>query len=153
MQGTANDLHNNNVVLQVEDWLLLMGDMQAEGEARLLWENPGLHTKLLKLGHHGSRNASSAAFLAALRPEAALLSCGWGNIHSHPSPLTLARLKSLPGLKLYRTDLQGCILAEKDASGLRLAAWNGSAASWAPPRKIRRNLWKKLQKAGRLAPP
>jgi hypothetical protein len=60
----------------------------------------------LKVGHHGSKYATSENFLKAVRPEVALVSDAENNRYGHPSQAALERLKSA-GVKLYRTDLQG----------------------------------------------
>ena len=63
-------------------------------------------TKILKVGHHGSRYASSEKFLRQGGFEAAIISDGAENRYGHPSQDTLDRFRR-SGLKLYRTDLEG----------------------------------------------
>ena len=46
--------------------VLLPGDLEAAGEARLLAAGAPLRADVLKLGHHGSRTSSTAAWLAAV---------------------------------------------------------------------------------------
>jgi competence protein ComEC len=149
LSGTKNDMHNNNVVLKVGDWLLLMGDMQKEGEERLVHESAPLRCDVLKVGHHGSRTSSSPAFLKAADPKACVIQCGAHNFYRHPSPLTL---NHLAGRQLFRNDLQGCIFLEHDASGTRLWSWRQAdpAALWEAPPKRRRSIWKSLEKRNLL---
>ncbi len=66
-------------------------------------------THLLKVSHHGSGNATGAAWLAHLLPEAAIISCGAGNSYRHPAEETLARLAAV-GAEIYRTDELGNIV-------------------------------------------
>ena len=47
---------------------------------------------VLKVGHHGSRTSSSRAFLAAVRPQEAIISVGRRNRFGHPHPSTLEAL-------------------------------------------------------------
>ena len=47
---------------------------------------------ILKVPHHGSKNASELEFLESAAPQTAVISCGRGNIYGHPSPETLERL-------------------------------------------------------------
>ena len=145
LTGTKNDMHNNNVVLRVGAWLMLMGDMQKEGEQRLLREGRVKPCAVLKAGHHGSRTSSTPAFLRALAPQACVIQCGLHNRYRHPSPSTLEALK---GLALYRNDLEGCIFAEHDASGSHLWPWRPVEASelWRAPEKVRRFPWKSIEK-------
>lgn len=152
MKGTKHDLHNNNVALEVEGWLLLPGDMHSEGERRLA--AAGLKQGgLLKVGHHGSKSSSSAAFLKALRPSHAVIQCGRRNLYRHPSPDALSRL-GRAGAALHRSDLEGCIEVGRTAEGIRFKPWREveMAALWQAPPKRQRSLWKTLEKAGRIAP-
>ena len=149
LQGTKNDMHNNNVVLRVGGWMLLMGDMQSEGEARLLKRGMIQPVELLKAGHHGSRTSTTPALLKALKPKICVIQCGAHNRYRHPSPQTLGHLA---GLQLARNDLNGCIFVEHDAQGTRLQSWRPASqeALFTAPPKQARSLWKKLEKQGRL---
>jgi len=85
---------------------------------RLLLDRGALEPiDLLKVGHHGSDSSSTPVFLAATRPVAAVVSVGAINEYGHPSPRTLAALRAIPGLRLYRTDLHGDVEIVSD--GLR----------------------------------
>ena len=64
------------------------------------------HTDLLKVGHHGSLSSSTPEFLAALRPEWGVLSCGKRNFYGHPRPATLDHLEAAH-IQTMRTDLTG----------------------------------------------
>ena len=65
-----------------------------------------LTAQVLKIGHHGSRHATSGKFLSLIKPEAAIISVGADNDYGHPAQETLDRLKR-EGVTTYRTDLQG----------------------------------------------
>ncbi len=110
--GTSSDINNNSVVLRVEfgkTAILLTGDAQSEAEARLLSHGGAdLRADILKVGHHGSAYSSTPAFLAAVHPKIAIISCGRHNVFGHPSPQTLAALQNA-GAEVYRTDLNGGI--------------------------------------------
>jgi competence protein ComEC len=115
LTGTASDINNNSVVLRVEfgrTSILMTGDAQSEAEARLLSHGEAdLSADILKVGHHGSAYSSTPAFLAAVRPKIAIISCGLHNVFGHPSPRTLAALRAA-GAIVYRTDLDGGITVE-----------------------------------------
>ena len=49
---------------------------------------------LLKVAHHGSRTATTQAFVDAVRPRIAIASAGAGNPYGHPTRQTLERLAS-----------------------------------------------------------
>ncbi len=75
----------------------------------------------LKVGHHGSRTASSAAFLARVMPKVAAISCGRENRFGHPHAEVLRRLEAV-GARVCRTDLQGAISVELLREGTRLGS-------------------------------
>jgi competence protein ComEC len=83
---------------------LLVGDAGAATEGALLRKAEVPRADVLKVGHHGSRGATTPAFLAAVCPRAALLSCGRGNRFGHPSPETL-RVLADARVPVFRTDL------------------------------------------------
>lgn len=62
--------------------LLLTGDVEAQGEARLLERLRPVH--VLKAAHHGSRTSSTEAFLERARPTWVLIQAGRGNRYGHP---------------------------------------------------------------------
>ncbi len=54
-----------------------------------------------------------------MRPRAAIISSGAGNNYGHPSPETLARLRS-NGVQTYRTDLDGDITVTTDGRDFKV---------------------------------
>ena len=90
--------------------LLLTGDMEKEGELRLL-ETGDLSSdpvEVLKVSHHGSHTASSQDFIAALAPRISIISCGKNNRYGHPHTETLETLYGANS-RVYRTDESGCV--------------------------------------------
>jgi len=77
---------------------------------------------VLKAGHHGSGSSTGATFLARLSPLHAAVSCGARNPYGHPAPGTLARLAAM-GVIVDRTDVEGALWYELDASGVRRLDW------------------------------
>jgi len=91
---------------------LLTGDMEEEVDPVLIAR--GLpRVDVLKVAHHGSRTATTAAFLDATRPSVALISVGADNDYGHPAPETLRRLRER-GISTYRTDLDGSVEVRLD---------------------------------------
>jgi competence protein ComEC len=70
---------------------------------------------LLKVGHHGSRSSSSAAFIERVKPSLATISCGAGNRFGHPHPETLATLENA-GARVARLDQVGSVHWETDGA-------------------------------------
>jgi competence protein ComEC len=70
---------------------LLVGDIEAAQEARLLADAAPLKADVLLVPHHGSKTSSSAAFLDAVQPRIALVQAGYRNRFGHPAAPVLAR--------------------------------------------------------------
>src|SRR2546426_951053 len=75
--------------------------------------------ELLKVGHHGSRSATSDAWLTELGPREAVISVGRRNHYGHPAPEVLARL-ARHGVAILRTDESGTITFSTDGHGGRV---------------------------------
>jgi competence protein ComEC len=116
----VSDANNASLVLRVE-WglaaVLLTGDAEQPAETDALAARLPLAAPILKVGHHGSRYASSAPFLAAVTPRLALISVGERNPFGHPNPAALARLAAA-GATVYRTDYEGAIEVTSDGAHL-----------------------------------
>ena len=108
--------NDDSVVLEVscgEVALLLTGDISAEVERDIVPQLTSSRTRILKVGHHGSRTSSSPLLLERWRPQIALISAGRGNTFGHPTPEVIGRLESI-GARIYRTDRHGQITVESD---------------------------------------
>ncbi|HTR03756.1 MAG TPA: ComEC/Rec2 family competence protein [Thermoanaerobaculia bacterium] len=102
---------------------LLTGDAGAPAEADLVRAGAAPRVDVLKVGHHGSRTATSAGFVDAVRPRLALLSCGRRNRFGHPAPETLATLGRFC-VPTLRTDERSDTRAELLPNATRLW-WRG----------------------------
>ncbi|GAA3560300.1 ComEC/Rec2 family competence protein [Amycolatopsis ultiminotia] len=101
-------INNSSVVLRAgtsAGRVLLSGDVELAAQADLLADGVDLHADVLKVPHHGSKY-SLPQFLSAVRPRAALISVGEGNVYGHPSKSTVDVLGTL-GALVTRTDLDG----------------------------------------------
>lgn len=107
---TGGNLPNANSIVVRLDYgdfsMLLNGDAEEQTEHRLLTKEDDLRVKVLKIGHHGSKYATSKDFVERVKPEVAIISCGEWNRYGHPSQVVLDNLKNT-NVKVYRTDLQG----------------------------------------------
>ena len=83
----------------------IMGDAGTEAEMSLLRARSVPDVDILVAGHHGSRTATGTLFLAAAKPETAVISVGY-NTYGQPAEATLDRL-ALVCPTVLRTDREG----------------------------------------------
>jgi beta-lactamase superfamily II metal-dependent hydrolase len=131
---TTGDINNNSIVLMLvygKVILLFMGDAQTDAEVSMLASGLIPKVDILKVGHHGSRTASSPAFLAVAKPTIAIYSAGIGNDYGNPHPETIAALQAI-GATIYGTDVNGTIIVTSDGSGYSIETVK-QGQSQAPP--------------------
>ncbi|HEY2963218.1 MAG TPA: ComEC/Rec2 family competence protein [Pyrinomonadaceae bacterium] len=119
MKTGGNEPNANSIVVRLDYGafsMLLAGDAEEQTEHRLLTKELNLEARVLKVGHHGSKYASSGDFLKRVKPEIAIVSCGAWNRYGHPAQPALDRLKAA-NVKLYRTDLHGEITITSRGAG------------------------------------
>jgi len=119
-----DDLNNRSMVVKITadgTTLLVTGDAETPEEEYLLAgpEAGELDADLLKAAHHGSSSSSTEAFLKAVSPETAVISCGRKNTYGHPAHEVLSRLKET-GADIRRTDLEGTVVLRQ---GYTFAEW------------------------------
>ncbi|MBV9957863.1 MAG: MBL fold metallo-hydrolase, partial [Acidobacteria bacterium] len=98
LRSGGNEPNANSVVVRLdygEFSMLLTGDAEEQTEERMMSKSENLSAKVLKVGHHGSKYASSEGFLKAVKPEIALISDAENNRYGHPSQAALDRLKAI----------------------------------------------------------
>lgn len=111
--------NENSLVLHLQYGkitMLFTGDLENTGEELLAERIKNLRKKgelpacydLLKVGHHGSRNATGEELLEVIRPRAAFCSSGKENRYGHPHAETLERLAKW-GVSLYNTKDRGAV--------------------------------------------
>jgi beta-lactamase superfamily II metal-dependent hydrolase len=114
----AGTVNNNSIVLslsygQIDFLFMADAEKEAEGAMLVAADMPVPDVEILKVGHHGSRTASSKDFLAAASPEVAVYMAGTGNRYGHPHQETLAALAQI-GAKIFGTDVNGTITVKTD---------------------------------------
>jgi competence protein ComEC len=119
--------NNDSLVLRLKYGnlsMMLPGDAEKQAEKKILAENNEdvLRADVLKVGHHGSKNSTTAEFLAAVRPRVAVISAGEENPYGHPSPELLERLQRA-GLRILRTDHDGAIHVLTDGERLEITCF------------------------------
>lgn len=116
----AGTINNNSIVLELSYGkidFLFTGDAEKEAEAAMLLaaDTPVPDVEILKVGHHGSRTASSKDFLVATGPEVAVYMAGTGNSYGHPHQETLNALDQA-GAKVYGTDVNSTVIISTDGT-------------------------------------
>ncbi|CAJ1185690.1 ComE operon protein 3 [Companilactobacillus paralimentarius] len=74
-----------------KNWLF-PGDLDSAGEQAIL-KNHNFKVDYLKVGHHGSKTATSDIFLERVKPTIGFISSGVNNRYGHPNRETLSRLE------------------------------------------------------------
>ncbi|TWI56381.1 DNA internalization-related competence protein ComEC/Rec2 [Halalkalibacter nanhaiisediminis] len=114
--GSEVDLNARSIVLYAELGgisFLFTGDLEEEGERRIISTYPNLQVDVLKVGHHGSHTSTSEDFLQQLDPKAAFISVGRNNRFSHPHLEVVERLHER-GIIIWRSDEGAVRLLLKD---------------------------------------
>ena len=115
-----DDPNDTSIVLRIQygsTSFLFTGDMETAAEADLVESGARLSATVLKVGHHGSDSSTSYRFLREVLPDYAVISVGSGNKYGHPTEAVLSRLEDAE-TTVYRTDLQGTIIAESDGTSV-----------------------------------
>nr|WP_298136814.1 DNA internalization-related competence protein ComEC/Rec2 [uncultured Pseudomonas sp.] len=118
--ANPGDSNQASCVLSVEangERLLLTGDIDSAAEQALLDSGFDVRADWLSVPHHGSRSSSSAAFVGAVAPRAALISRGRNNAFGHPHAEVLARYRAVPA-ELFDTVEQGAVHLRLGAFGV-----------------------------------
>jgi competence protein ComEC len=119
--------NDDSLVLKLQyedDAVLLPGDAEKDAERGMLSENvqDELQANVLKIGHHGSRNSTTAEFLAAVKPRLAIISVGDDNPYGHPNAELLERLADA-NVRVLRTDRDGAVHVLMSGKGLEVTCF------------------------------
>lgn len=98
---------------------LFTGDLDGQGEQRILREMQPVRSTFLKAGHHGSKTSSSAEFIDQVVPSYALISAGKNNRYGHPHPEVMKRFIER-GVQTLRTDEQGDVEITVSVGGWKI---------------------------------
>lgn len=101
----TEDLNHTSLVLQIEhhgNRLLVMGDAGLQAETKLLQAGLLQPVDILVVGHHGAEDATSEAFIQAVKPLKSVISTNKNNHRGYPSPGVIQRLKR-SGSKVFTT--------------------------------------------------
>lgn len=113
---------NNESVMMMLDYLdsefLFMGDAEEWAEEQILSAGYNIDADVLKVAHHGSYTGTSEAFLKAVSPDYAIISCGKDNKYGHPHEETLELLNEY-SINTLRTDVSGDVLFVSDGYNIQ----------------------------------
>lgn len=113
--------NNNSIILRLDYYnnsFLFMGDAEYQPQ-QVIYYDEELNAKadLIKVPHHGANSSYMKAFYDEVNPEYAVISVGKGNDYGHPHEDVLNDFKNR-GVKLFRTDEQGTIIAVSDGNSI-----------------------------------
>ncbi len=142
------DPNNSSIVIKLTYGnvsFLLTGDAETESEEAMIHKyGTGLKSTVLKAGHHGSANSSSAGFLKEVKPAAVVISVGEKNKFKLPFKEAMQRLEAT-GAKIYRTDYQGTIIISTNGE-----TYTVTTEKEAPPLEKRWDFQKALKEAEKI---
>ena len=124
ISGVAGDNHRDgndgSLVCRVtfgKHAFLFMADVSVDVEKELLNSGIELTADVIKIAHHGSGDASDPAFITAVDPTYAIITCDKDTSDGNPHINTLKTLETV-GVQVYRTDLHGEITICSDGQTL-----------------------------------
>ncbi len=107
-----NDENEASVVLLMtfgERKVLFSADAQKEAESMMTYSEYDISADVIKIGHHGSAQSSSAKYLEKVGAKYAVISTGEQDGEKYVSSDVIKKLNDRD-MKIYRTDLQGNII-------------------------------------------
>lgn len=117
---TYENENNNSIGIRLangNDTFLFTGDAEARSEEDFCALNTDLSCDVYLAGHHGSASSTTFSLLTKALPEYVVISCGADNSYGHPHEETLEKLEAA-GVKIFRTDLQGTVIASSSGHGI-----------------------------------
>ncbi len=89
---------------------LFTGDIESQAQRDLTAWKDRIRADILKAPHHGAQGLDRE-FLAAVRPQTAIISCGLNNRFGHPAESTLSLLSEID-CRTLRTDRDGTVVID-----------------------------------------
>lgn len=117
-KGGLNDTSLVGRLVYGDTRFMLTGDISEDIEKQLIASGQPLASDVLQVGHHGSKNSTSEAWLTAVHPQYAAIQVGKKNHYGHPAFKALWRLKQ-SGVTVFRNDEDGDVVFESDGRSLR----------------------------------
>ncbi|HEY0365033.1 MAG TPA: DNA internalization-related competence protein ComEC/Rec2, partial [Pyrinomonadaceae bacterium] len=114
--------NNDSIVLRIqygERSIVLTGDIEQAAERALVTSQQQLHADVIKVPHHGSKTSSTEDFVAATKPQFAIISVGRHSRFGHPHKDVVDRWES-NGATVLTTGNCGTITITTDGHNLNL---------------------------------
>jgi beta-lactamase superfamily II metal-dependent hydrolase len=121
---SQNDASVGLLVEYGEFRALLTGDSDAAELQSWLHQFKIPRVQVLKVAHHGSSNGTTQPWIAATRPDLAVISVGKGNNYGHPAQSVVAGWQKA-GARVHRTDVDGTIIVRAERTGSFQVATEG----------------------------
>ena len=118
IDNDEEDMNNSSIVLKLtykNISYLFMADAEKKVEYQIL--NKDIKSNVLRVGHHGTKYATTKEFLNAVNPEYSIISVGKNNDYGFPKEEVLNRIKN-SGSRLFRTDTRGTIISTTDGANI-----------------------------------
>ena len=136
------DVRNDDSIVLELRWrevsIVLTGDIGSEVEQQMAPRLAPSRLRVVKVPHHGSLTSSSADFVQALRPQAAVISVGRSNSFGHPAAAVLARYRDA-GAEIFRTDRDGAVILDTEGGTLTFKTFNGRRLEIGPAAGVSRS--------------
>jgi competence protein ComEC len=116
--GSSGDDPNNHAIVLLASYGQVDALLTADAESDVTGHLHVPPVEILKVAHHGSDDPGLARLLEQIHPRVAVISVGAHNDYGHPTASTIATLAAVPGLAVYRTDLDGRVAVESDGKGM-----------------------------------
>lgn len=119
---SVENLNDTSIVAKLifgQTSFLFTGDAETEVEEKLISGGADLKANVLKVGHHGSKNATSDNFLEKVQASFAVISSGADNRFGHPNAMTIKRLENI-GAEIFRTDEEGNVKMVSDGMKIEI---------------------------------
>jgi len=115
-------INNQSIVMRVaygDIAFMLTGDVEIEGEKKILFDGRALRADVIKVPHHGSLTSSSSEFIKKVAPRYAVFSVGHQNRFRFPREEVVKRYLD-EGARILRTDINGALSFNTDGKVLKM---------------------------------
>lgn len=119
-----DEQNENSLVMQVcygKRRFLFTGDAGQATEQIISDQN--IQADVLKIGHHGSKTATSSLFLKRVHPMLAVISVGAYNRYGHPSHEVIKRLRH-QHIQYLRTDQSGAVTIRTNGTDMKVRTYS-----------------------------
>lgn len=119
----GDNLNNWSAVIRLSygnTSFLFTGDAEALAEKEMINNKFNLKSTVLKVSHHGDRNATCDEFLQAVKPSIAIISAPESSVWGHPHQEVMERLIK-NNILVYQTSKSGNIVLTSDSKNISIS--------------------------------